>query len=256
MLRVQLSLPRLAARTTWRCSQRLPPPTVCHALRALSTSRQPDTPPVVKTAKELHENIYTIPNILSFTRLAASPVLGYLVATRQYTPAVCLFGVAAVTDLLDGFIARRYNMMSVVGTILDPMADKVLMTTLTVSLAYAELLPVPLAALIVGRDVGLVLASFYIRYRTLPEPKTFKRYWDFSLPSAEVHPTAISKANTALQLVLVGSSLVSPLLGPYMPSLATVVLPGLQGVVGVTTLWSGLSYVFSKDAVKVLKQHK
>ena len=64
-----------------------------------------------------------------------------------------------------------------------------------------------LAVLIIGRDVGLGFAAIYYRYISLPPPKTFARYWDFSLPSAEVHPTTISKYNTALQLALIGSTM-------------------------------------------------
>lgn len=63
---------------------------------------------------------------------------------------------------------------------------------------------VPLAVLILGRDILLSLAAIYYRYISLPPPKTLARYWDFSLPSAEVHPTGISKVNTALQLGLIG----------------------------------------------------
>lgn len=63
---------------------------------------------------------------------------------------------------------------------------------------------VPLVVLILGRDALLGLVALYYRYISLPGPKTLARYWDFSLPSAEVHPTGISKINTALQLGLVG----------------------------------------------------
>jgi cardiolipin synthase len=71
---------------------------------------------------------------------------------------------------------------------------------------------VPLAVIIIGRDVLLSLSAFYYRYISLPPPKTFARYWDFGIPSAEVKPTQISKYNTALQLVLMGVTTVSPLL--------------------------------------------
>jgi len=137
-------------------------------------------------------------------------------------------------------------MKTVLGTILDPAADKILMTTLTVTLAMKGMLPVPLAVIILGRDVLLSISAFYFRYISLPAPKTFSRYWDFSIPSAEVRPTTISKVNTALQLVLMGSSTISPLLA------MDVVYPlqMLQLTVAATTIWSGFSYVFSKDAVK------
>jgi cardiolipin synthase len=71
---------------------------------------------------------------------------------------------------------------------------------------------VPLAVIIIGRDVLLSLSAFYYRYISLPPPKTFARYWDFGIPSAEVKPTQISKYNTALQLLLMGVTTVSPLL--------------------------------------------
>lgn len=67
-----------------------------------------------------------------------------------------------------------------------------------------------LATIIVGRDVGLGVSAFYFRWISLPPPKTMARYWDFSLPSAEVKPTTVSKANTALQLLLVGGAMAMP----------------------------------------------
>lgn len=67
-----------------------------------------------------------------------------------------------------------------------------------------------LAVIILGRDVGLGISALYYRWISLPAPKTMARYWDFSLPSAEVKPTTVSKANTALQLLLVGSAIAMP----------------------------------------------
>ena len=66
--------------------------------------------------------------------------------------------------------------------------------------------------IILGRDVGLALSAIYYRWISLPPPKTMARYWDFTLPSAEVKPTEISKINTALQLLLVGSAIAMPVL--------------------------------------------
>ncbi|KNE66042.1 hypothetical protein AMAG_10310 [Allomyces macrogynus ATCC 38327] len=204
-------------------------------------------------AGEVHENIYTIPNAMSLARLVSTPFVGYFIVTEQFTPALALFAVSAVTDALDGYIARNFNMRSVLGTILDPMADKALMTTLTVSLGYVGLIPLPLAVLIIGRDAGLVISSFVVRYKSLPPPKTFARFWDFSLPSAEVRPTLISKANTVLQLGLVGGALAAPVAaGTALATMWATWAPALHWTVAATTLWSGLSYVFSRDAVRYL----
>ena len=89
----------------------------------------------------LHEDIYTIPNFLTFTRLVAAPFVGYFVLHDNHAWAVGLFAYAGVTDLLDGWIARKWNRQTVVGTVIDPMADKALMTVLTICLAVKGALP-------------------------------------------------------------------------------------------------------------------
>jgi hypothetical protein len=111
-----------------------------------SKSRKPDEEPkkpLLKVLTQLtpHENIYTIPNLLTFSRLVAAPVIGYLVLHDQHAWAVGLFVYAGLTDLVDGYIARRWNQQTVVGTVIDPMADKTLMTILTVCLAVKGALP-------------------------------------------------------------------------------------------------------------------
>ncbi|KAM0281311.1 hypothetical protein ACHAQH_003579 [Verticillium albo-atrum] len=162
--------------------------------------------------ESLHEDIYTIPNLLTLSRLAAAPFVGYFILQDNHTWALGLLAYSGVTDLLDGWIARRWNLTTVVGTIIDPLADKTLMAILTVSLAVQGSLPVWLAGVILGRDVGLAIAAIYYRWISLPPPKTFSRYWDFSLPSAEVHPTTISKYNTFLQLALIGLTTAAPVI--------------------------------------------
>ena len=178
---------------------------------------------------------------------------------------------AGFSDLLDGWIARRWKLQTVVGSVIDPMADKFLMTTLVTCLAINGSLSLPLATLILGRDVSLAIAAIYFRYASLPAPKTFARYWDFSLPSAEVHPTTISKLNTFLQLGLIGTTMSVALL--HDPSAVASSAGGLllsmqdslggpegvaklkdamSGVVAATTAYSGLSYVWTKSAVKIL----
>ncbi|KAF8347953.1 CDP-alcohol phosphatidyltransferase-domain-containing protein [Amanita rubescens] len=206
--------------------------------------QQPERPQKSATLKELRENIYTLPNLLTLSRIVACPILGWSILQNDYHLATALLVYAGLTDLADGYLARKYKMHSVIGTILDPAADKMLMTTLTVTLSMQGMLPVPLAAIILGRDVLLSLSGFL-------HPKTFTRYWDFSIPSAEVNPTLISKINTALQLGLMGTTTISPLL-PFELSLP---LQGFQWIVATTTIWSGLSYLFSKEAVRIVS-HK
>ena len=118
-------------------SQQSTKPTVGSSLRPPPTT----VPPKLPTKQTIHEDIYTIPNILTFTRLAAAPAIGYLVLQDSYAWATGLLAYAGITDLLDGWIARKWNTQTVVGTVIDPMADKALMTILTVCLAVKGALP-------------------------------------------------------------------------------------------------------------------
>lgn len=174
---------------------------------------------------------------------------------------MALFFYAGVTDAVDGYLARRYQQTTVVGTVIDPMADKLLMTIAVVSLAIQHTIPLWLAVVILGRDIALAISAIYFRYISLPPPKTMARYWDFSLPSAEVHPTEISKVNTFLQLMLIGSAMALPVLRESLPELVMAwnlggVFEGWSYLVGVTTVWSGLSYIGNKNAVKILSKQE
>lgn len=119
------------------------PPTSNDSTEAKSSSdtTPPSTAPAKPAAGALHEDIYNLPNFLTFTRLVASPVIGYFILHDANVYAVSLLAYAGVTDLLDGWIARKWDRKTVVGTVIDPMADKVLMTVLTVCLAAKGALP-------------------------------------------------------------------------------------------------------------------
>ncbi|CAK5283161.1 unnamed protein product [Mycena citricolor] len=199
------------------------PPCIFLHRASLSTSHPPPEPKP-SSPLSVKENIYTIPNLLTASRLVACPILGWAVVRGHFPLATSILVYAGLTDLADGYLARRFKSQTVLGTILDPAADKALVTTLAVTLTVKGMLPLPLAVIILGRDVLLSLSAFWIRYTSLPPPRTFARYWDFSLPSVEVRPTYISKVNTALQLLLMGVTTVSPL----VPMDISVPLQGLQ----------------------------
>jgi cardiolipin synthase len=224
------------------------------ALKATSQARQ--TANRLKEMIPEHENIYTIPNMLTLTRLVSAPVIGFLILKHKIWLSFILFAYSSITDFIDGYIARRFNMKSVVGSIIDPMADKALMVICTACLATIGQMPLYLATIILGRDALLALSAIYYRYISLPSPKTFVRFWDFSIPSAQVYPTTISKYNTLFQMVYIAGEVLKPAMVTLIdPANIAIVDTGFQifgGFVGMTTILSGLSYVFSKDAVKIL----
>jgi cardiolipin synthase len=98
---------------------------------------------------------------LSAARLALAPYIFYLLGTRHYIAALVWFAVAGVTDGLDGWLARRYSAASRLGALLDPVADKVLLSGSFLTLALTFVVPWSLTFLVLGRD--LMILAFAVR---------------------------------------------------------------------------------------------
>ena len=128
-----------------------------------------------------------IPNLITLLRLALAPVIAWLLIRGDYGVAAILFVAAALSDLLDGLIARRFHLTSRLGSALDPVADKLTMFVATVALAMHGLLPLWLAGAIILRDVLIVVGAAIFRMVT---------------GSIEFTPTLLSKVNTALEFAL------------------------------------------------------
>ncbi|KAK4823736.1 hypothetical protein QYF61_006005 [Mycteria americana] len=222
--------------------------------RAGSGGAAPPEPPrerrVAGRYAELYENPWTIPNILSMARMGLAPVLGYLIVEENFNVALGVFVLAGVTDLLDGFIARNWaNQKSALGSALDPLADKILISVLYVSLTCANLIPVSLTSMIILRDVVLIAAVFYVRYKTLSPPRTLSRYFNPCYATAQLKPTFISKMNTAVQLILVAASLAAPVFN-YVDS---IYLQTLWCITAFTTVTSAYSYYhYGRKTVQVI----
>ncbi|XP_034938251.1 probable cardiolipin synthase (CMP-forming) [Chelonus insularis] len=198
------------------------------------------------------ENIWTIPNFLCVGRIVSTPYLGYLIIHSQdYHAALWILGFAGFTDLIDGWIARTWvSQASKLGSFLDPMADKLLVGTLFLSLTWVDLIPISLTCLVVMRDVILIGAASYIRYRSMPKPRTWSRYFDPSHATVQLTPTFISKLNTAVQLSLVAGTLAAPVFN-YVNH---PILQGLCYLTAATTIAGGFSYLFTKNTYKLLSK--
>ncbi len=144
----------------------------------------------------------TLPNLLTLLRILAVPFFAIAFWYGHMPEAFALFVLAGMTDMLDGFIARRFNQRSDLGAVLDPAADKLLMTAAFLLLAFAPGLnvariPAWVAILAVTRDV--VIALFALISSTHFEPERFM-------------PTLLGKCTTALELVAISLGLLFNLL--------------------------------------------
>jgi cardiolipin synthase len=151
-------------------------------------------PPPRSSAPPARDGLWTLPNILSLLRIAAVPFFLWAMISRQSLTALILFAAAGLTDFLDGLAARRLGLRSALGAILDPAADKILMTAAYVacalpSLSKPNVLPLALVVLVVGRDVAIGLGALTLR--RLRAKKSFK-------------PSLWGKVSTVLQIGLVG----------------------------------------------------
>lgn len=153
--------------------------------------------------------VLTLPNILTMSRIATAPAIGYFIWNGMYNPAMVCFAYAAATDFLDGFIARRLKQESDVGAILDPVADKLLLITSFVALYNVSLMPLWAAKSFIYRDIILLGSGVTIRYFSFNEKEwTWRKFLDLkNYPTIGFRPTYLSKCNTALQCLVVATHL-------------------------------------------------
>ncbi|EQC31308.1 hypothetical protein SDRG_10911 [Saprolegnia diclina VS20] len=193
-------------------------------------------PPSKEKANNPHQ-VLTLPNAITFTRILSTPYLGYLIVSGSYPAAIGVLGAAGFSDWLDGYLARKLDQKTIVGTFLDPLADKVMVGTLCVSMGYAGLLPLPLVVVIFGRDLLLIGGTLYHRYHTKTNSSAFFQTDD--LTSFEVNPSNLSKANTALQFATLGGALLNAAF--QMPG--DLAMNVMFGSVALSTFASGSMYL-------------
>src|SRR5262245_15370424 len=172
-----------------------------------------------------------IPNIICLIRIALIvPLLQAMLAGEQWR-ILALFCIAAMSDALDGYLAKRFNWTSDLGRFLDPLADKLLLVTVFVQAAWLGLAPWWLTSAVVARDVFIGLGALVFRL------------WFGPLRG---RPTLSSKINTAMQLLYLMAALVHAALS-FPPR---EILDALAVLVFTTTVLSGLNYlaIFTRRA--------
>ncbi len=165
-----------------------------------------------------------IPNAISILRIAlVIPVL-WLILQGQYGWALLLFWIAGFSDGVDGYLAARYNWESRIGALLDPIADKLLVAGMFITLTYTQHIPIGLTALVLFRDVVIIGGA--VAYNYLIKP-------------VEGEPTRVSKINTVMQLLFLLFVLSRAAFG-WPDKIALTVL---GAATLVTVVVSGIDYV-------------
>lgn len=152
-------------------------------------------------------DIWTIPNVITLSRITASPGLVYAIANdlKEVAFGGCL--IFAFTDWLDGYIARNYNQMTKLGAVLDPLADKIFIGSLTIGLCVKGLVPIELASVYIGRDLIIMTCAVVMKLRQRHRQGISLFDMSSKSESYEVIPSLLSKINTGLQLVVLTGTL-------------------------------------------------
>jgi cardiolipin synthase len=179
--------------------------------------------------------IVTVPNLLTVFRMVLIPVFVSLLFYQRFVLALIVFIVAGITDGLDGLLARRFNQKSQLGTILDPIADKLMLVTSFVVLSMKAVFPQPLpphlpvpfwvTVAVISRDVFILVGAAAINIVT-----GFRGF----------RPSWLGKVNTTVQIVAIALIMVAASIpygtGYYLPTVYTTVF--------ALAVLSGGHYVF------------
>ena len=117
------------------------------------------------------DRIWTVPNAISFIRLIMVAVFLWLLVTRQDTAALTVLIIATTSDFIDGMIARNFNQVTRLGMYLDPLSDRLFIAASVIGLAVRGLIPLPLLAIILARDIMLLAVVLYRRLRIADFPR-------------------------------------------------------------------------------------
>lgn len=177
--------------------------------------------------------LINIANALTALRVVLIPLFAYLLISGKEPEALLVFVVCGLSDTLDGVLARWLRQRTLVGAYLDPVADKLMMATAFVVLAYVRVVPYWLTILVISRDVFILVGvSLYL----------------LLLGDTGAQPTALSKANTAVQILTVTFFLAATAYPEAADALGagggSAVARGVVLLCAATTTASGAQYVY------------
>ena len=145
---------------------------------------------------------------------------------QRFGAALIVFGIAGFSDALDGYLAKRYNWTSRLGSLLDPLADKLLLLSAFITLAWLHWIPLWLVSLVILRDLVIVSGAIVYHMR---------------IEQLDAAPSLVSKLNTVTQILLV----LAVVFYQGMWTFPVIYLQFLIYSVLVTTVLSGLDYVWT-----------
>lgn len=183
----------------------------------------------------MSSRILTVPNMLTVFRMVLIPVFVTMLFYQRFILALAVFVCAGLTDGLDGLLARRFDQRSQLGTVLDPIADKLMMVTAFIVLSMRSIFPPPVPShlpvpfwvtvAVISRDVFIVVGAAAINIMT-----GFRGF----------RPSWLGKVNTTVQIVAIAAIMFAA----SVPFYTGYYLPTVYATVFIFAILSGLHYIF------------
>tara|TARA_Y100000813_G_C24063001_1_gene304925 strand:+ start:234 stop:791 length:558 start_codon:yes stop_codon:yes gene_type:complete len=169
-----------------------------------------------------------LPNIITISRLLLTPYIVWLILSESYFLGFIFFLLSGVSDALDGFIAKRFNQETILGSYLDPIADKFLIVSSIVLLGYNGYVPIWLIIIIVSRDIaifGAVIISWMLG------------------TNLRIEPLIISKINTFLQIFYIVITFMVIIDNHILSELTSSIHEITTYLIAISTILSWMSYL-------------
>ncbi len=183
----------------------------------------------------MSSRIVTVPNMLTVLRMVLIPVFVTMLFYQRFVVALAVFVCAGLTDGLDGLLARRFNQRSQLGTVLDPIADKLMMVTAFIVLSMRGIFPSPVPShlpvpfwvtvTVISRDVFIIVGAAAINIMT-----GFRGF----------RPSWLGKVNTTVQI----GAIAAIMFAASVPYYTGYYLPTVYATVFILAILSGLHYIF------------
>lgn len=175
-----------------------------------------------------------LPNLLTLTRILLLPFFVATLVYKEYQYALIIFITAAITDILDGLVARITKQITDFGKILDPVADKFFLITSFILMSNLELIPKWLAIIVISKDLIVVTGCIIIYFVT---------------HKLSIEPSFLGKLSSALQFILIGLVILSCNIkkGTPLPMVLFIIVAVLTSSAGIHYVYKGMKVANSKN---------
>jgi cardiolipin synthase len=187
------------------------------------------------TTEQVSDRILTVPNLVSFVRLAAIPLFWWLLlGADNITAATILFALIATTDWIDGYLARRLHQVSKLGKSLDPVADRLMIASAVVAGLIAEIVPAPIGIALIAREIYMATVTLYV----------------FSRIRATLEVRVLGKWATFLVYSSIAWFYIAAI--PFLEAILTP-LAWAAGVIGLVLYWL-TAFQYTGDALRLARE--